>query len=197
MATRHLYLVRHGEADALGDLTDTGRRQAALLGERLAAIAVDVVHHSPLPRAVQTAETLGAHLPGVPVSAADELDDHVPPVPDAAGLPAAVVRYLAGYDDVTRATGVRLADALIARFARPAEAETREVLVTHAFQVAWLVRHALDAPPGRWLGLNIANAGMTAIEYRDDRPPALLVLNDQAHLPAELRWTGFPPGYGP
>lgn len=197
MATRHLYLVRHGEADALGDLTDVGRRQAALLGARLGAIAVDVVNHSPLPRAVQTAEILGAHLPGVPVSAADELDDHVPPVPDVSGLPAAVARHLAGYDDVTRATGVRLADALVARFARPAEAETREVLVTHAFQVAWLVRHALDAPPGRWLGLNIANAGMTAIEYRDDRPPALLVLNDQAHLPAELRWTGFPPGYGP
>ena len=81
MGTRHLYVARHGEADAFGMLTDTGRRQAALLGERLAHLPVDAVWHSPLPRAVASAHELARHLPGVPVAEAAELVDHVPYVP--------------------------------------------------------------------------------------------------------------------
>jgi probable phosphoglycerate mutase len=33
---------------------------------------------------------------------------------------------------------------------------------------------------------------MTVIRYTPDRPPAVLLFNDIGHLPAELRWTGFP-----
>ena len=51
MALRCLFLARHGMADAFGDLTDLGRRQSSLLGERLASLPVDAVWHSPLPRA--------------------------------------------------------------------------------------------------------------------------------------------------
>ncbi|WP_208638941.1 hypothetical protein [Kitasatospora albolonga] len=43
MATRRLHLARHGEADAFGELTGTGHRQADLLGERLAGLPVDTV----------------------------------------------------------------------------------------------------------------------------------------------------------
>ena len=53
------------------------------------------------------------------------------------------------------------------------------------------MRHALDAPPSRWLGLNSGNAALTVIEYRPALPPALVVFNDMGHLPADLRWTGF------
>ncbi len=71
------------------------------------------------------------------------------------------------------------------------------MLVTHAFQVAWLVRHALDAPPARWLGLNSGNAALTVIEYRDGLPPTVVLFNDMGHLPGDLRWTGFPPSARP
>ncbi|WP_211240159.1 histidine phosphatase family protein, partial [Promicromonospora kroppenstedtii] len=91
----------------------------------------------------------------------------------------------------------RLAAALVERFARTADVETHEVLVTHAFQVAWLVRHALDAPPARWLGLNSGNAALTVIEYRDGLPPTVVLFNDMGHLPGDLRWTGFPPSARP
>ena len=46
--------------------------------------------------------------------------------------------------------------------------------------------------PERWLGLALANAGLTVIEYRPALPPSLTVLNELSHLPPELRWTGFP-----
>ncbi|UBU16307.1 histidine phosphatase family protein [Nonomuraea gerenzanensis] len=195
MATRHLYLARHGAADAFGELTDPGRRQAGLLGERLAGVPVDAVRHSPLPRAVASAHELARHLPDVPVTEAAELTDHVPYVPAPAETPPSWAGFFDGYDETEAASGARLAAALVTRFATIPGADasdTHEVLVTHAYQIAWLVRHALDAPPSRWLGLNSANSALTVIEYRTGLPPTIVMFNDMSHLPAELRWTGFP-----
>ncbi|MGW6936016.1 histidine phosphatase family protein [Lentzea sp. NPDC054927] len=195
MATRHLYVVRHGEADPFGELTEVGRRQSHLLGERLAGLPIDVVWHSPLSRAVRSAQAVGERMPGVPVREAAELVDHVPHVP--VSPPAAWAGFFDGYDAAEAATGARVAETLIGRFARPADVETHEVLVTHAYPVAWLVRHALGAPPERWLGLDCGNTALTVIEHRDGLAPTLVVYNDMGHLPAELRWTGFGAGVRP
>ncbi|MFG6191747.1 histidine phosphatase family protein [Nonomuraea sp. JJY05] len=194
MATRHLYLARHGAADAFGKLTDVGHRQSSLLGERLARMPIDAVWHSPLPRAMASARELARHLPNVPVTETAELIDHVPYVPQAAETPPSWAGFFDGYDETEAASGQRLAEALVARFAKVAGPgpDTHEVLVTHAYPIAWLVRHALDAPPSRWLGLNSANTALTVIEYRDGLPPTIVMFNDMSHLPADLRWTGFP-----
>ncbi|MEV4578261.1 histidine phosphatase family protein [Nonomuraea jabiensis] len=196
MATRHLYLARHGAADAFGKLTDIGHQQSSLLGERLAGIPVDAVWHSPLPRATASAHELARHLPDVPVTEAAELIDHVPYVPGPAETPPSWAGFFDGYDEAEAASGQRLAEALVARFAKvPGHGprpDTREVLVTHAYPIAWLVRHALDAPPSRWLGLESANTALTVIEYRDGLPPTIVMFNDMSHLPPGLRWTGFP-----
>jgi probable phosphoglycerate mutase len=90
----------------------------------------------------------------------------------------------------------QLAQAAIDRFTTVGE-DACDLVVTHSFTVAWLVRHALDAPDGRWLGLNAANAGLTVIMCRTGRPPMLLTFNDQSHLPPEHRWSGFPPQLRP
>ncbi|MEV5573257.1 histidine phosphatase family protein [Spirillospora sp. NPDC052269] len=199
MTTRVLYLARHGAADAFGQLTDIGRRQAGLLGERLADVPVDAVWHSPLPRAEASAHELARHLPNVPVAEAAELVDHVPYVPGAAETPPSWAGFFDGYDDAEAAAGLRLAEALVARFAKVPDTathrgrpEVHEVLVTHAYPIAWLLRDALDAPPSRWLGLNSANTALTIIEYRTGLPPTIVMFNDMSHLPAALRWTGFP-----
>jgi probable phosphoglycerate mutase len=65
--------------------------------------------------------------------------------------------------------------------------------VAHTFLIAWLVRAALDSPKWRWMGLNHANGALTAIRYAPGRPASVLLYNDLGHLPAPLRWTGFPP----
>ncbi|MFC4013251.1 histidine phosphatase family protein [Nonomuraea purpurea] len=204
MATRHLYLARHGAADAFGTLTDIGRRQVGLLGERLAGVPVDAVWHSPLPRAVASAHELARRLPDVPVTEAAELIDHVPYVPGAAEMPPSWAGFFDGYDAAEAASGQKQAEALVARFAKVPDTtadgtrpDTREVLVTHSYPIAWLVRHALDAPPVRWLGLNSANTALTVIEYRDGLPPTIVMFNDMSHLPPDLRWTGFPVGTRP
>jgi serine/threonine-protein phosphatase PGAM5 len=189
MPTRHLYIARHGAADPFGRLTDAGERQSALLAERLARLPVSTVWHSPLPRASRTARIIGGVLPGVEVRESAALVDHVPHVPDA--IPPGWTGFFDGYDAAEAAGGARTAAAMVRAFARPSAVETHEVVVTHAYPVAWLVRHALDAPPARWLDLNCGNAALTVIEYRDSTTPTLVLYNDMGHLPAELRWTGF------
>jgi probable phosphoglycerate mutase len=144
---------------------------------------------------VRSAEIIGGCLPGVAVGEAAELVDDVPHVPDE--FPAACAGFFDGYDAEEAAAGARVAAALIDRFARPADVETHEVLVTHAYPVAWLVRHALDAPPARWLGLNCGNTALTVIEHRSGTAPSLVLYNDMGHLPPDLRWTGFGPGVRP
>ena len=195
MATRYLYIARHGDADAFGELTDTGREQARLLGRRLAHLPIDAVWHSPLPRAAASAQELAAQLrSGAPVAEAAELIDHVPYVPTPDETPHAWVPFFDGYDAAGAADGNEIARSLITRFARPPDDvdDVHEVLITHAYPIAWLVRDALDAPPERWLGLSSANTALTMIEYRPGLPPATIMFNDMSHLPAVLRWTGFP-----
>lgn len=87
MATNTLYLVRHGENLANVtrefsykkvdyDLTETGVRQAELTARYFAAMhaerPIDAIFTSPLKRAVQTAEIVGAAT-GHPVAVIEEL----------------------------------------------------------------------------------------------------------------------------
>ncbi|GAA1868254.1 histidine phosphatase family protein [Myceligenerans crystallogenes] len=195
MATRYLYIARHGDADAFGGLTELGREQARRLGRRLAHLPVDAVWHSPLPRAADSARELDTYLSGdVPVGEAAELIDHVPYVPSPEETPPSWVPFFDGYEAAEAAAAHEIARSLTTRFAKPSEGadDLHEVLVTHAYPIAWLVRDALDAPRTRWLGLSSANAALTVIEYRIGLPPSVVMFSDMSHLGHELRWTGFP-----
>lgn len=195
MPGRSVYLVRHGEAGGDGELTATGRRQAEALADRLADVRFTAVHHGPLPRAAQTARLVAARLPGVPLLVDEAAGDYLPPVPDPAELPAPFARLVESYTPAERAQGAALADTAVRRFAEVPESMTGDenvLVVTHSFLVAWFVRHALGAPERGWLGVNAANAGLTVVRCLPGRGCRLLTFNDLAHLPAELRWTGFP-----
>jgi len=94
-----------------------------------------------------------------------------------------------------RARGAELARQAVRDFTGPIhEGDTprHDLVVTHAFLIAWLVRAAMDAPAWRWMGLNHGNAALTVIHYAPARPATVLVYNDMSHLPEDLRWTGFP-----
>lgn len=198
-ATRYLYLVRHGEAlpDESG-LTEHGRRQAVLLGQRLLDSPISVVHHGPLPRATQTAHLIQDQLDGVALQASEAAGDYPPHIPLREELPpesADFLRFLDQFTPSERERGPVLAREALEQFTGPVTgSEARhELVVTHNFLVGWLVRDAMDAPKWRWLGLNHGNAALTVIRYTPGRPAAVLFYNDMRHLSAELRWTGFPP----
>ncbi|MFE3515308.1 histidine phosphatase family protein [Streptomyces sp. NPDC059166] len=199
--TRILYIARHAEASPdETELTERGRHQAALLGERLRGVPLSAVHHGPLPRAAQTARLAHGRLGrDVPLHVSEAAGDYVPYSPSRDELPEdSADRYLAfvgRFSETERGRGPELAAEAMARFTGPADGTgTRhELVVTHAFLAAWFVRDALDAPAWRWLGLNHANAALTVIRYTPGRPAALVAVNDTGHLPEDLRWTGFPP----
>jgi probable phosphoglycerate mutase len=199
-AIRYLYLVRHAEAlpDESG-LTENGRRQAVLLGQRVRDIPFSAVHHGPLPRAAQTAHLIGDLLKNVPLHISDAAGDYVPDVPERDELPANsahfLLRFLDQVTDEERERGPVLARQALEQFTGPVDGDEarHELVVTHSFLIGWLVRHAMDAPKWRWLGLNHCNAALTVLEYAPDRPSSVLFYNDMRHLPAHLRWTGFPP----
>ncbi|MEU5024774.1 histidine phosphatase family protein [Streptomyces milbemycinicus] len=211
-AARYLYLTRHGEASPdETELTANGRRQAVLLGERLRGHPISAIHHSPLPRAAQTARLIAEQfterpeasgLPEVPealLQPSEPAGDYLPYVPDRSELPAdtadALLGFLAQFPPEARDHGPALAREAQALFTGPVPGDEprHELVVTHNFLIGWLVRAALDAPDWRWLGLNHANAALTVIRYAPGRLSSVLFYNDMSHLPADLCWTGFPP----
>jgi broad specificity phosphatase PhoE len=197
LTTRYLFLTRHGEAGPDGTLTEAGRRQAVLLGRRLRDVPVTSIHHGPLPRAAQTAHLVAGQLPGVPLHVEKAAGDFVPYTPKREELPETSGDLLLAFTRQFPPADEELAADAERRFSGPVPgSEPRyEVLVTHNFLAGWLIRAAQDAPPWRWLTLTHAHAGLTVIRYSPGRPAALLTYNDLSHLPAELRWTGFPPDF--
>jgi broad specificity phosphatase PhoE len=80
------YLVRHGQTEynrkrivqgrgVNSDLNETGRRQAAALGERLREVPFTVAYTSPLRRAVQTTEAILQHHEGLPTFQMEDLEE--------------------------------------------------------------------------------------------------------------------------
>lgn len=201
MQDRYLYLTRHGEATPdEGSLTAAGRRQTELLGKRLHGVPLTVIHHGPLLRAAQTARLVGEQLDDVPLRECETAGDYVPYVPELGTVPAGVADTMlprfAALPAEERARGAELARQAVAEFTGPVgrgDGPGHDLVVTHAFLIAWLVRAALDAPEWRWMGLNHANAALTVIRYAPARPASVLVYNDMSHLPDDLRSTGFPP----
>ncbi|KOX34329.1 MULTISPECIES: histidine phosphatase family protein [unclassified Streptomyces] len=199
-AARYLYLARHGEASPdESALSDKGRRQAVLLGERLRGAPLTAIHHGPLARAEQTARLVREQLDGVPLRPSAPAGDYIPHLPSREELPPesadAMLGHLARFPAEEREQGPGLAREALALFTGPVAGDEprHELVVTHNFLVGWLVRAALDAPEWRWMGINQANAALTVIRYAPGRAPSVLLFNDTGHLPADLRWTGFPP----
>ena len=195
----HLYLVRHGEQlDAEhgmpdGPLSPRGRRQAELLAERLGGVPFDNAWHSPLQRATETAAIIAAKMPALKPEPSALLFDCIPSGP----APETPKVYDPFFGSVTEAEieagSAQMADAA-AEFLRSHREDRHDLLITHNFVIAWLVREALGAPDWRWLSINQANCGLTVLTQKSGRPWSLLAHNDVAHLPFELR-TGLPEPY--
>jgi len=195
----HLYLVRHGEQlDAEhglpdGPLSPRGRRQAELLAERLGGVPFDNAWHSPLQRAAETAAIIAAKMPALKPEPSALLFDCIPSGP----APETPKVYDPFFGSVTEAEieagSAQMADAA-AEFLRSHREDRHDLLITHNFVIAWLVREALGAPGWRWLSINQANCGLTVLTQKSGRPWSLLAHNDVAHLPFELR-TGLPEPY--
>ncbi|NED90255.1 histidine phosphatase family protein, partial [Streptomyces sp. SID11233] len=70
-------------------------------------------------------------------------------------------------------TGAELTRRATELYTGPAEGDSgrHDIVVTHNFLVAWLVREALYAPAWRWLGINHSHASLTTIRHTPGRAP--------------------------
>jgi serine/threonine-protein phosphatase PGAM5 len=139
-----LYLVRHAEQrhcaagdDPDGRLSRLGEQQARLLGRRLADVPFDVVRHSPLRRAEETARILAGYLPGVPVSCCELLRDRtpVPSADQAAAIPARYRSFLASVPADERDPDGAHLNAAVEQLAATGADDRCELLVTHNFVI--------------------------------------------------------------
>jgi len=193
--THYLYLARHGEhLDAEhgvddGPLSPRGKRQAALLSDRMSGVPLTAVWHSPLRRAAETAAILAERLPAIEPEPTALLFDCVP-TGITEETPSSYHSFFGGVTESQIEAGrAQLADAAEEFLARKSSAH--ELLVTHNFVIAWFVREVLQAPEWRWMTLNQANCGLTVLAQKPGRPWTLVSHNDLSHLPYELR-TGLP-----
>jgi serine/threonine-protein phosphatase PGAM5 len=187
MARTQLYLVRHGEqAENEPGLSETGRDQADRLGRRLKVVPFANIHHSALPRAVETADIVADRLARVPRHACDHVTDRTPvPSPGRRGdYPPRWLPWLDGVPAGERDEDAVALRAAVEHFGVTGPEDRHELLITHNFVIGWFVRHVLDAPEWRWIGLNHANCGITVVQWDDDRPAVLVSYNDTGHLPA-------------
>jgi serine/threonine-protein phosphatase PGAM5 len=194
--THYIYLVRHGEhldaehGLADGPLSPRGQRQAAALADRLSGVPLDVVRHSPLQRAEQTALAVAERLPAVAPTPTSLLFDCVP-TGMTEQTPSAYEPFFGSVTEAEVEAGrAQMADAT-AEFLTRRSGEVHELLITHNFVIGWFVREVLQAPEWRWMTLNQAHCGLTVIAQKPGRPWTLVTHNDLSHLPFELR-TGLP-----
>lgn len=195
MAKRTLYLVRHGQyvrrarrsAEPDGELTGTGRQQAALVGLRLRDVPVDVIHHSTLIRARQTAEIIAAEFPDVPLRPSPLLRECIPSLPEV--LPEALREFFAAVPKSALADGPRRAAEALAAFFRhePGDRDRHEVVVTHGNLISHMAAQALGAPADSWIRTDIHHCGITEVCMGTERGLMLVCHNDTGHLTKELR----------
>src|SRR5699024_11084414 len=123
----------------------------------------------------------------------------VPCVPTASETPGAWIPFFDGYAPDEAEVGHRTTETLVARFAAAPDQgdDRRELLVTPAYPIAWLLRDALGAAPVRWLRHSSANAALTVSACGADSPAGIVRFNDMTHLPPTLRCTGFPEALRP
>lgn len=198
MGNRLLYLARHGESAAAeasrpenGGLTEIGRQQAELLGRRLRGTRFSAIHHSPWQRAVETAEIVAKHLPGVPLHLSDLLQECIPVVPERDRLTPGQAEFFDRLPTGQVAVGPAQAAAALQAHAGPVAEDRRELIIGHGNLINWFVARALDAPDHAWLRMLDYNCALTVIMYSPDRT-RLISYNDMGHLPPSMRGTDYP-----
>ncbi|XP_051981792.1 serine/threonine-protein phosphatase PGAM5, mitochondrial isoform X1 [Xyrauchen texanus] len=189
-ATRHIFLIRHcqynlnGNGDKERVLTPLGREQAELTGQRLAALGLkhDLLIHSSMTRATETANIISKYLPGVELVSCDLLREGAPiePVPPVSHWKPEAVQY---HED-----GARI-EAAFRRYIHRADAKQKddsyEIIVCHANVIRYFVCRALQFPPEGWLRIGLNNGSITWLTIRPSGRVALRALGDSGFMPPD------------
>ena len=199
VATRTLYLVRHGqyhhlaydkeagvtveEANKLdGGLTPIGVEQSQLTAQRLGVFAITAIYYSTLPRAAETAQIIAQELPSVPIHGSRGLWECIPSVP--AALAKDFAKTFVG--DLSQ--GKEQAERVFDKYFKRARGEEKhEAVICHGNLIRYLVCRVLQAPPESWVNMGTFNCGISQAVIESDGKMWLMTYNDVGHIPDHLR----------
>lgn len=188
MASRYLYLVRHGQFDPnektnpSGSLTALGKRQARAVARAFKNIPVSAIHVSTLTRAIQTAEPLVKTFPEAKVSYTHRLLECIPPlVPE---LRETFFRNVSEDDLRRHYWHAERAFSFYVR--RTTGADKHEVLIGHGNLIRYLVCRAIDVDATAWAAMTSFNCGITRILIESNGLCSLVSYNELGHLPLAL-----------
>jgi broad specificity phosphatase PhoE len=190
MTKRVIYLVRHGQYDSKrpsdqleGSLTAAGKKQARLTARRLSDLPIDVIHHSDLRRAAETAAIIAEQFPGVPLRAAHLLRECIPSVPPRYTQHA----YFAGVAAEDLARQRRQVERAFLRYFKMARgADRHEIIVCHGNVIRYFVSRVLGAPTEAWTNMDVYHCGITEVAL-EPWWTRLVSHNDIGHLPRALK----------
>ncbi|XP_068166275.1 serine/threonine-protein phosphatase PGAM5, mitochondrial isoform X2 [Antennarius striatus] len=188
-ATRNILLIRHSQYNLSGIsdkeriLTPLGREQADFTGKRLAALGLkyDVLIHSSMARATETAHIISKHLSGVELLSCDLLREGAPiePVPPVPHWKP---------DAVYHEDGARI-EAAFRRYIHRADPKQKEdsyeIIVCHANVIRYFVCRALQFPPEGWLRMGLNNGSITWLTIRPSGRVGLRALGDAGFMPPD------------
>ena len=186
MATRKVYLVRHGEYDWDDEpgphkgLTPRGAEQARLTARRLSSVPASAIYSSDLMRAIETADAIRSNHEGLPYEQDLELRECYLPSPASSELPAELVER-----------GERQAESAFARYFRPSDQDAHDIIVSHGNMIRYLTARALGHADS-WFRLRTLNCGITELDIESDGRMWIVSYNDIGHLPTRLVTSGLP-----
>ena len=200
-----VFLIRHGETEwnrerrFLGrsdiPLNETGHRQARALAERLRDTPIDHLYSSPLARALETADSIGAlhRLPTHRLGGIIELDqgelegkfasallDEYPTFFDAWRRDPTHVRVPGG--ETLAECQSRCVAAIRSVLSKHSESDTIAI-VSHKVAISGIICDAIGLPPRFNMMVQQANTAINVLAWRSGRLE-LIRLNDHAHLEA-------------
>ena len=186
-ATRHLYLIRHGnyliDAELKDEkkLTELGIKQLNETGKYLQSLGLNYsdVTHSTLIRAIESCNIILNYLPKyIPKKFDDDLCEGLPYVPIPRRQSLSVAK---DYDRIERAfkTYFHRADP-------EQKSDSHEIIVCHANVIRYFVCRALQVPPAAWLRMSLFHGSVTHVSIRPNGHVGVNTLGDIGFMPRHL-----------
>ncbi|CAH1801564.1 unnamed protein product [Owenia fusiformis] len=186
-ATRHLFLIRHGQYNLEGitdferKLTALGKEQADFTGLRLSLMKQPWTKliSSTMTRAKETADIITKHLPeDVPRDYCDFLREGAPIPPEPP-----VGHWRPEHQDGSRI------EAAFRKYFHRADADqledSYEILVCHANVIRYFVCRGLQFPPEAWLRISLNNGSITHMYIRPNGRVGIRYMGESGHMPVE------------
>lgn len=189
MATRYIYLIRHGKYDSTiptnnpkgTGLIPLGIKQATLTAERLKKIPATSVFYSSMLRAEQTAKIIMRELPHTKHVSTKLIWECVP------GIPSLYAESFSNVSALRLKRDEQRAHQVFTKFFKPSrKKEQHDIIVTHGNLIRYLICLSLSIPTKLWNNFAISNCGISKIQVLENGIIILLSHNDVGHLPLNL-----------